>query len=159
MKNMYLLSCLLFCAVLFLSCNRTPYQKFIHHSKDYYQRIAIACDKLIIQSEQAPKTWRLIKSSLGMEYRIDGSDSSIPKAIRDLQPQEVNVYLYSKLGCGVGVLVGSSKSGYGFSWGKENVVSDVWVLAVGNETEPIPPLYKELKKDSYICDKLTRELK
>lgn len=84
---------------------------------------------------------------------------SIPKDIRDLNPQEVNVYLYTKLGCGVGVLVGSTKEGYGFSWAKENIASDVWVLAVGAETEPIPPLYKELKKDSSICDKLTRKLK
>lgn len=70
MKNKYSSLSLLLLLFLLISCSRNAYQKFIHQSKGYYKKIAVACDKLLVQSEQAPNTWKRIKTHLELSIAL-----------------------------------------------------------------------------------------
>jgi hypothetical protein len=103
--------CLL--AVVALRALKSDYLRFMEDKgQRYYSEFARACDSVL--SQHPLGTNEVI--------RISASDTSLPKIVRDLQPQQVTITSNR-----VHLIVGQGR-GFGIAWEQDEMRTNVWVI-------------------------------
>jgi hypothetical protein len=116
-----------------VSCSKRPtFSSFASEGTNYYARLAVACDSLILKV-----------GSNTNKLDINGNDTSLPPMIRDLHPTIVRVMSgIDKNGNplrGVSIMSGASRNGWGIAWEQQDfdyATNPVpWTLSVNTEDD------------------------
>ena len=94
------------CLIVILLPFRSSYLRFMHKSQQYYSELAHGCDAVLAAHPLGTNEF----------IRIPGTDTSLPKIVRDLRPSRVTISSNR-----VHLMIGQGRGGFGVAWEEDEM--------------------------------------